>query len=82
MIAGLIFALGFVLAAGSALLNSERKRHEKEENRIRRESEENAKQKAKIISEANKIKNEAETGNHSDDVATMASQLQNYASKL
>lgn len=79
IIAGLAFALVATLGIGATALNMERKRHEREENKIRQEGAENAQHTADIITEAEKIKNDANTGNHSDDLHTMANQLHNYA---
>ena len=50
-----------------------------EENKIRQEGAENAQHTADIITEAEKIKNNANTGNHSNDLHTMADQLHHYA---
>lgn len=79
IITGLAFALVATLGIGVTALNMERKRHEREENKIRQEGAANAQHTADIITEAEKIKNDANTGNHSDDLHTMAEQLHNYA---
>ena len=79
IITGLAFALVATLGIGVTALNMERKRHEREENKIRQEGAANAQHTADIITEAEKIKNDANTGNHSDDLHTMADQLHNYA---
>lgn len=79
IITGLVFALVATLGIGAAALNMERKRHEREENKIRQEGAENAQHTADIITEAEKIKNNANTGNHSNDLHTMADQLHHYA---
>lgn len=79
IITGLAFALVATLGIGVTALNIERKRHEREENKIRQEGAANAQHTADIITEAEKIKNDANTGNHSDDLHTMAEQLHNYA---
>lgn len=79
IITGLAFALVATLGIGATALNMERKRHEREENKIRQEGAANAQHTADIITEAEKIKNDANTGNHSDDLHTMADQLHNYA---
>lgn len=79
IITGLAFALVATLGIGATALNMERKRHEREENKIRQEGTANAQHTADIITEAEKIKNDANTGNHSDDLHTMAEQLHNYA---
>lgn len=79
IITGLAFALVATLGIGATALNMERKRHEREENKIRQEGAANAQHTTDIITEAEKIKNDANTGNHSDDLHTMADQLHNYA---
>lgn len=79
IITGLAFVLVATLGIGATALNMERKRHEREENKIRQEGAANAQHTADIITEAEKIKNDANTGNHSDDLHTMAEQLHNYA---
>ncbi len=79
IITGLAFALVATLGIVATALNMERKRHEREENKIRQEGAANAQHTADIITEAEKIKNDANTGNHSDDLHTMAEQLHNYA---
>ena len=75
----LLIALLAAVAIGGMVLNAERRRHEREENKIRKEGAENARHTADIITEAEKIKNDADTGNHSDDLRTMADQLHDYA---
>lgn len=75
IIAGLAIALFGVLAVGGM----ERKEHQREKERIKKEGAENAQHTADIITEAEKIKNNANTGNHSNDLHTMADQLHNYA---
>lgn len=79
IITGLALALSATLGIGATVLKMERKRHEREENKIRQEGAENAQHTADIITEAAKIKSDADTGNHSDDLHTMADQLHNYA---
>lgn len=79
IIAGLATALCAVLIIDRMILKAEKARHEREENKIRQEGAENARHTADIITEAEKIKQNANTGNHSDDLHTMAEQLHNYA---
>ena len=79
IIAGLAIALFGVLAVGGIYINYERKQAEREKERIRQEGKENAQHTADIITEAEKIKQKANTGNHSNDLHTMADQLHNYA---
>ena len=79
-IAGWIIAgLAAALCAAIVALSAEKGRREQEKEKIRQEDAENARHTADIITEANKIKNEASTGNHSDDMHTMAEQLHDYA---
>ena len=79
IITGLAVAFMAVVAIGGAYLNAERKRYEKHIADLKKEGAENAQRTADIITEAEKIKNDANTGNHSDDLHTMANQLHNYA---
>ena len=79
VITGLIIALFSVLAVGGMFLNYERKQHRRETEQLKKEGAENAQHTADIITEAEKIKNDANTGNHSNDLHTMANQLHNYA---
>lgn len=72
-------ALCAALAACAAAFRAEKRRHEREEEKIRREGAENARHAADIITEANRIKGEASTGSHSDDMRTMADRLHVYA---
>lgn len=79
IITGLIIALFGTVGIGGIYINYERKQAEREKERIRQEVAENAQHMADIITKAEKIKNDANTGNHSDDLHTMANQLHNYA---
>ena len=79
IIAGLALLFMAVVAIGGAYLNAERKRYEKHIADLKKEGAENAQHTADIITEAEKIKNNANTGNHSDDLHTMADQLHHYA---
>lgn len=79
IIAGLAAALCAVLIIGGMILKAEKARHEREEDRIRKKGAENARHTADIITEAEKIKQNANTGNHPDDLHTMADQLHHYA---
>lgn len=53
--------------------------NEKKAERERRKNEEHRKNTADIIGKAEKIKNDANTGNHSNDMHVMAGQLHDYA---
>lgn len=79
IIAGLLIALFGVLAVDGMFLNYERKQHRRETEQLKKEGAENAQHTADIITEAEKIKNNANTGNHSNDLHTMADQLHHYA---
>ena len=79
IIAGLAIALFGVLSVGGMFLNYEREKHRRETEQLKKEGEENAQRTADIITEAEKIKNDANTGNHSNDLHTMADQLHYYA---
>lgn len=79
IIAGLAAALCAAIAISRAAFSAEKKRHEKEESRIRKEGAENAQRTADIITEASKAKSGARTGNPSHDVNTMAVRLHEYA---
>lgn len=79
IIAGLLMALFVVLAVGGMFINYERKKHEREKEQIRKEEAENVQYTADIITEAEKIKQNANTGNHANDLHTMANQLHHYA---
>lgn len=79
IIAGLSAALFAAVAIGGLALKIEKTRHEREVNRIKKEGAENAQKTADIITEADKIKNAANTGNHAGDLLTMAEQLRHDA---
>src|SRR5574344_36681 len=79
IIEGLAIALFGVLAVGGTFLNYERKQHRRETERIKKEGAENAQHTADIITDAEKIKQDANTGNQSNDLHTMADQLHHYA---
>lgn len=79
IIATLAIALTVTLAIGSVAINAERKKAEREKEKIRQEGAKNAERTADIITEASKIKSDANTGNHGDDMHTMADQLHQYA---
>ena len=79
IIAGLSAALFAAVAIGGLALKIEKARHEREVNRIKKEGAENAQRTADIITEAEKIKSDANTGNHAGDMLTMAERLRDYA---
>jgi mannitol-specific phosphotransferase system IIBC component len=79
IIAGLAAAIVAILAVGATILNIERKNYERKLTQQAKEAAENEKRKADIITETEKIKQDANTGNHSNDLHTMADQLHHYA---
>lgn len=68
-----------VVAAMGIALGAERRRHEKEVAKIRLEGAENARHTADIITEANKAKSDANSGDHAGDLRAMADRLHGYA---
>lgn len=79
IITGLAVVFMAVVAIGGAYLNAERKRYEKHVADLKKERAENAQKATDAITKADKIKEKAKTGNHTDDMHTMADQLHNYA---
>ena len=79
IITGLAVAFMAVVAIGGAYLNAERKRYAKHIADLKKEGAENAQNAADAITHAEEIKENANTGNHTDDLHTMADQLHNYA---
>jgi hypothetical protein len=81
IVLGLAIALVGALSFGGMALKAEaeRKRYEREKEKIKQQGAENAQHMADAISEADKIKENANTGNHADDMHTMAEQLHQYA---
>lgn len=79
IIAGLAVAFMAVVVISGAYLNAERKRYEKHIADLKKEGAENAQNAADAITHAEEIKENANTGNHTDDMHTMADQLHNYA---
>lgn len=79
IITGLAVTFMAVVAIGGAYLNAERKRYEKHIADLKKEGAENAQKRADAITHAEEIKENANTGNHTADMHTMADQLHNYA---
>lgn len=79
IIAGLAVAIVAILGVGATILNIERKNYERKLTQQAKEAAENEKRKADIITEAERDKNEVRTGNHANDMHTMADKLHNYA---
>lgn len=79
IITGLVVAIVAILGVGVTYLNYERRKYERKLTEQAKEAAENEKRKADIITETERIKQNANTGNHTNDMHTMADQLHNYA---
>ena len=79
IIAGLLTLLCAVFAIGAFYINHERKQYDKHVADLKKEGAENALKAADAITKADKIKEKANTGNHTDDMHSMADQLHYYA---
>ena len=79
IITGLVVAIVAILGAGATFLNYERRKYERKLTEQAKESAENEKRKADIITEAERDKSEVRTGNHAHDLHTMADKLHEYA---
>lgn len=79
IIAGLAVAFMAVVAISGFCSYTQRKRYEKRIEDLKKEGVKNAQNTANAITHAEKIKENANTGNHADDMHTMADQLHNYA---
>ena len=79
IITGLVVAIIAILGVGATILNIERRNYERKLTQQAKEAAENEKRKADIITETERIKQNANTGNHTNDMHTMAEQLHNYA---
>ncbi len=79
IITGLVVAIVAILGVGATYLNYERRKYERKLTEQAKETAENEKRKADIITETERIKQNANTGNHTNDMHTMADQLHNYA---
>lgn len=79
IITGLVVAIVAILGVGATYLNYERRKYERKLTEQAKEAAENEKRKADIITETERIKQNANTGNHTNDMHTMADQLHNYA---
>lgn len=80
-ILGLVVAVVIVYAVGKIKLAIAKKQNENEINRIKKQGAENAQTTAEIIAGSNQIKENANTGNHGNDLHTMGEQLHQYAGK-
>lgn len=79
IITGLVVAIIAILGAGATYLNYERRKYERKLTEQAKETAENEKRKADIITEAEKNKSEVRTGDHAHDLHTMADKLHEYA---
>lgn len=79
IITGLVVAIVAILGVGATYLNYERKKYEHKLTEQEKETAENEKRKADIITEAERDKSEVRTGNHARDLRTMADKLHEYA---
>ena len=81
IITRLVVAIFAILAVGATYLNYERTKYESNLTEQAKETEENEKRKADIITDAERDKSEVRTGNHARDLHTMADKLHDYAQK-
>ena len=79
IIAGLAAAIVVILGVGVTYLNHERRKYERKLTQQAKETVENEKRKADIITEAERDKSEVRTGDHDHDLHTMADKLHEYA---
>ena len=79
IITGLVVAICAIFSIGATYLNYERRKYERKLTEQEKETAENDKRKADIITKAEKDKSEVRTGNHAHDLHTMADKLHKYA---
>ena len=79
IITGLVVAIFAIFGVGATYLNYERRKYERKITEQAKESAENEKRKADIITEAERDKSEVRTGDHAHDLRTMANKLHEYA---
>ena len=79
IITGLVVAIVAILCIGAIYINYERKKYKRKLTEQEKESAENEKRKADIITEAERDKSEVRTGDHARDLHTMADKLHEYA---
>ena len=79
IITGLIVAIVAIFGISAIYINYERRKYERKLTEQAKESAENEKRKADIITEAERDKSEVRTGNHAHDLHTMADKLHEYA---
>lgn len=81
VMAALAVVLAATLAVAGITINAERKKAEREKERIRQEGAENAERTARAIERANMDKSEVRTGDHGRDLDAMARKLHDYANR-
>ena len=79
IITGLVVAIVAIFGVGVTYLNYERRKYERKLTEQARETAENEKRKADIITKAERDKSEVRTGDHAHDLRTMADKLHEYA---
>ena len=79
IITGLVVVIVAIFGVGATYLNYERRKYERKLTEQARETAENEKRKADIITEAERDKSEVRTGDHVHDLRTMADKLHKYA---
>ena len=79
IITGLVVAIVAIFGVGATYLNYARRKYERKLTEQAKETAENEKRKADIITEAERDKSEVRTGNHAHDLRTMANKLHEYA---
>lgn len=79
IIAGLAVAIVAIIGVGVIYLHNERRNYERKLTQQAKETAENEKRKADIITEAERDKSEVRTGDHAHDLHTMADKLHEYA---
>ena len=79
IITGLVVAIVAIFGVGATYLNYERRKYERKLTEQAKESAENEKRKADIITEAERDKSEVRTGDRAHDLRTMADKLHKYA---
>ena len=79
IITGLVVVIVAILGVGAIYINYERKKYERKLAEHEKETAENDKRKADIITEAERDKSEVRTGDHAHDLHTMADKLHEYA---
>lgn len=79
IITGLVVAIVAIFGVGATYLNYERRKYERKLTEQAKESAENEKRKADIVTKAERDKSEVRTGNHARDLHTMADKLHEYA---